>query len=171
MYDAWATGVLGCRQAQHLAYMLSRIGLHISGRGFSLTLQSESPARLAGGRRERRARWLSYSKGAAKKRNVPWFLITSGACCVGYDLDVGRQPRFDMLCTTHERNSTFPGGSFTWIRHAPPVSARRRYGGSEEFFSLCLLPRRMSFRTFCKRTSTWVFSSTTAATRLLNMSR
>lgn len=100
--------------------------------------------------------------GCIQEEECSRFLITSVACCAVMTI---RQLLLDMLSTTHERNPTFPFSSFPWIRHAAPSCSALKD------FSLCLSLRRMSFRTFYKRTSTWAFSCTTAAIRLPNMSR
>lgn len=113
---------------------------------------------------------LALFKGCCKKEECSRFLITSAVCCAVMTWDAGRQPLLDMLSTTHERNPTFPCGSFYMNKTCTTGLIAATCLALKNFF-LCLLPRRMSSRTFCKRTSTWVFSCTTAATRLLDMSR
>lgn len=116
------------------------------------------------------AEHVGFIQRVLQKRGMfPISHYVSGVLC-GYDLDAGRQPLLDMLSTTHERNPTFPCGSF-YMNKTCTTGLIAATCSALKNFSLCLLPRRMSFRTFCKRTSTWVFSCTTAATRLLNMSR
>lgn len=61
---------------------------------------------------------LALFKVCREKRNVLGFSLRQwrvGRLWLGR----GRQPLLDMLSTTHERNPTFPCGSFPWIRHAP----------------------------------------------------
>lgn len=81
---------------------------------------------------------LAVFKGCRKKRNVLGFSLRQWRV-VRLRLGRGRQPPLDMLSTTHERNPTFPCGSFTWIRHALR-SNRGDVLDSKEFLSVSFRP-------------------------------